>query len=71
MKFLRSKPGKLGLGVVIALAVLFTALAIQRQKVQPLKRSQMIMGTMVEITVIPPDEQAIEAAFEEMKKWMP
>ncbi len=68
MKFLRSKPGKLGLGVIIALAVLFTGLAIQRQKVQPLKRSQMIMGTMVEITVIPPDEQAIEAAFEEMKK---
>jgi len=68
MKFLRSKPGKLGLGVVIALVVLFTGLAIQRQKVQPLKRSQMIMGTMVEITVMPPDEQAIKAAFEEMKK---
>jgi len=68
MKFWRSSLGKLGLGVVIALVVLFTLLAIQRQKVQPLKRSQMIMGTMVEITVIPPDEQAIEAAFEEMKK---
>ena len=68
MKFLRSKPGKLGLGVVIALVVLFAVLAIQRQKVQPLKRSQMIMGTMVEITVIPPDDEAIKAAFEEMKK---
>ena len=68
MKFLRSKPGKLGLGVIIVLVVLFTVLAIQRQKVGPLKRSQMIMGTMVEITVMPPDEQAIEAAFEEMKK---
>lgn len=68
MKFWRSSLGKLGLGVVIALVVLFTGLAIQRQKVQPLKRSQMIMGTMVEITVMPPDEQAIEAAFEEMKK---
>ena len=68
MKFLRSKPGKLGLGVVIVLAVLFTVLAIQRQKVQPLKRSQMIMGTMVEITVIPPDDEAIKAAFEQIKK---
>jgi len=68
MKFLRSKRGKLGLGVVIALAVLFTVLAIQRQKVQLLKQSQMIMGTMVEITVSPPDEQAIKAAFEEIKK---
>ena len=68
MKFWRSSLGKLGLGVVIALVVLFTLLAIQRQKIQPLKRSQMIMGTMVEITVMPPDEQAIEAAFEEMKK---
>ena len=68
MKFLRSKPGKLGLGVVIVLAVLFTVLTIQRQKVQPLKRSQMIMGTMVEITVIPPDDEAIKAAFEEIKK---
>ena len=68
MKFLRSKRGKLVVGAVIALAVLFTALVIQRQRVRPLKRSQMIMGTMVEITVIPPDDEAIKAAFEEIKK---
>jgi thiamine biosynthesis lipoprotein len=68
MKFLRSKRGKLGLGIVIILVVLFTLLAIQRQKVQPLKRSQMIMGTMVEITVIPPHDEAIKAAFEEIQK---
>ncbi len=68
MKFLQSKQGKLVLGIIIALGVLFAVLAIQKQKVQPLKRTQMIMGTMVEITVIPPDDEAIKAAFEEMKK---
>jgi thiamine biosynthesis lipoprotein len=68
MKFLRSKRRKLGLGVAVVLAVLLTVLAIQRQKVKSLKRSQMIMGTTVEITVIPPDEEAIKAAFEEIRK---
>ncbi len=68
MKFLSSKRGKLGLGVIIVLVVLFIVLAIHRQKVQPRKRSQMIMGTMVEITAIPPDDEAIKAAFAETKK---
>lgn len=39
-----------------------------RLTVQPLKRSEMIMGTTVEITVIPANEEAIREAFLAIRK---
>ena len=53
------------LPIVLILLATWTTL---RLRVQPLKRTEMIMGTVVEITVIPANEEAIKEAFDAIKK---
>lgn len=51
----------------IVLILLATWITL-KLRVQPLKRTEMIMGTVVEISVIPADEEAIKEAFDAIKK---
>jgi len=53
------------LPIALILLVTWTTLTL---RVQPLKRTEMIMGTVVEISVIPADEEAIKEAFDAIKK---
>ena len=48
--------------------ILLAAWTSLKLRVQPLKRTEMIMGTVVEITVIPANEEAIKEAFDAIKK---
>jgi len=48
--------------------ILLAAWTTLKLRVQPLKRTEMIMGTVVEISVIPADEEAIKEAFDAIKK---
>ena len=54
--------------LALALAVLAGSWVVLKLRVPPLKRSQMIMGTTVEITVIPANEEAVREAFLAIKK---
>ena len=55
--------------VVLPIAlILVAAWYILGLKARPLKRTEMIMGTVVEITVIPPNQEAIEEAFDAIKE---
>ncbi len=53
------------LPIALILLVTWTTLTL---RVQPLKRTEMIMGTVIEISVIPADEEAIKEAFDAIKK---
>jgi len=68
MKFLKTTRSKVILVICLALAILLSRTAIQRFRTKSLKETEMIMGTLVEITVIPADEKAIKEAFEAIKK---
>jgi len=68
MKFLKTTRSKIIVVICIALVILLSRVAIQRFKIRPLKETEMIMGTLVEITVIPANEKAIKEAFEAIKK---
>ncbi len=68
MRFLPRSPRRIIwiiLPIALILLVTWTTLTL---RVQPLKRTEMIMGTVVEITVIPADEEAIKEAFDAIKK---
>ncbi len=53
--------------LVIALAAWYV-LGLSGFRSQPLTQTEMIMGTVVEITVIPPDKEAIQEAFDAIKE---
>ncbi len=68
MKSSRRSPRKI-IWVVLPIAlILVAAWYILGLKARPLKRTEMIMGTVVEITVIPPNQEAIEEAFDAIKE---
>ena len=68
MKSSRRSPRKI-IWVVLPIAlILVAAWYILGLKARPLKRTEMIMGTVVEITVIPPNQEAIEEAFDAIKQ---
>lgn len=55
--------------VVLPIAlILVAAWYILGLKARPLKRTEIIMGTVVEITVIPPNQEAIEEAFDAIRE---
>jgi len=68
MGFLRTIQGKVVVVICVVIAVLLSAVIIQKYRLKPLKQTEMIMGTLVEITVIPANEKAIKEAFEALKK---
>lgn len=68
MGFLRTIQGKVVVAICVVIAVLLSVIIIQRYRLKPLKQTEMIMGTLVEITVIPANEKAIREAFEALKK---
>jgi len=51
-----------------AALILVAAWYILGLKDRPLKRTEMIMGTVVEITVVPPNQEAIKEAFDAIKE---
>lgn len=68
MKSSRRSPRKI-IWVVLPIAlILVAAWYILGLKARPLKRTEMIMGTVIEITVIPPNQEAIEEAFDAIKE---
>jgi len=68
MGFLRTIQGKVVVVICVVIAVLLSVIIIQKYRLKPLKQTEMIMGTLVEITVIPANEKAIREAFEALKK---
>lgn len=68
MKFLKTTRSKVIVVICVALVILLSRVTIQRFRARPLKETEMIMGTLVEITVIPANEKAIKEAFEAIKK---
>lgn len=68
MGFLRTIQGKVVVVICVVIAVLLSVVIIQKYRLKPLKQTEMIMGTLVEITVIPGNEKAIREAFEALKK---
>jgi len=68
MGFLRTIQGKVVVVICVVIAVLLSMVIIQKYRLKPLKQTEMIMGTLVEITVIPANEKAIREAFEALKK---
>lgn len=68
MGFLKTIQGKVVVAICVVIAVLLSVIIIQKYRVKPLKRTEMIMGTLIEITVIPANEKAISEAFEALKK---
>ncbi len=55
--------------VVLPVAlILIAAWYILGVKARPLKKTEMIMGTVVEITVVPPNQEAIKEAFDAIKE---
>jgi len=68
MGFLRTIQGKVVVVTCVVIAVLLSVIIIQKYRLKPLKQTEMIMGTLVEITVIPGNEKAIREAFEALKK---
>lgn len=68
MKSSRRSPRKI-IWVVLPIALILVAVWYTLGlKARPLKRTEMIMGTVVEITVIPPNQEAIEEAFDAIKE---
>ena len=68
MGSLRTIQGKVVVVICVVIAVLLSAVIIQKYRLKPLKQTEMIMGTLVEITVIPANDKAIKEAFEALKK---
>jgi thiamine biosynthesis lipoprotein len=68
MGLLRTIQGKVVVVICVVIAVLLSVVIIQKYRLKPLKQTEMIMGTLVEITVIPANEKAIREAFEALKK---
>lgn len=68
MGFLRTIQGKVVVVICVVIAVLLSVVIVQKYRLKPLKQTEMIMGTLVEITVIPGNEKAIREAFEALKK---
>jgi len=68
MGFLRTIQGKVVVVTCVVITVLLSMVIIQKYRLKPLKQTEMIMGTLVEITVIPANEKAIREAFEALKK---
>jgi len=68
MEFLRTIQGKVVVVTCVVITVLLSMVIIQKYRLKPLKQTEMIMGTLVEITVIPGNEKAIREAFEALKK---
>ena len=68
MGFLRTIQGKVVVVICVVIAVLLSAVIVQKYRLKPLKQTEMIMGTLVEITVIPGNEKAIREAFEALRK---
>ncbi len=66
--FLRTIQGKVVVVICVVVAVLLSMVIVQKYRLKPLKQTEMIMGTLVEITVIPANEKAIREAFEALKK---
>ncbi len=67
MGFLRTIQGKVVV-ICVVIAVLLSAVIVQKYRLKPLKQTEMIMGTLVEITIIPANEKAIREAFEALNK---
>ena len=68
MRFFRRNRTKLIVVICLILAVLIGRYTMQRLKTKSFKRTEMIMGTLVEITVLPPNEKAVKEAFNEMRR---
>jgi len=68
MGFLKTIQGKVVVVSCVVVAVLLSVVIIQKYRLKPLKQTEMIMGTLIEITVIPENEKAIREAFEALKK---
>ncbi len=68
MGFLRTIQGKVVVVICVVIAVSLSVVITQRYRLKPLKQTEMIMGTLIEITVIPANEKAIREAFEALKK---
>lgn len=69
MGFFKRGRTKIIVVTCLVLAVfLLSKYTIQKLKIKPLKRTEMIMGTLVEITAIPANEKAIKEAFNEMRR---
>ncbi len=68
MRFFRRNRTKLIVVICLILAVLIGRYTMQRLKTKSFKRTEMIMGTLVEITVLPANEKAVKEAFNEMKR---
>lgn len=68
MSFLRTTRGKVIAGVCVGIAILLSIVVLQGLGLTSLKRTEIIMGTLIEITVIPANEKAVGEAFEAIKK---
>ena len=68
MRFFRRNRTKLIVVICLILAVLIGRYTMQRLKTKSFKRTEMIMGTLVEITVLPANEKAVKEAFNEMRR---
>ncbi len=68
MKSLPRSPGKIIWIILPIVLILLATWTTLRLRVKPLKRTEMIMGTVVEITVIPANEEAIKEAFDAIRK---
>jgi len=67
MGFLRTIRGKVIVGVFLGIAILLSIVVVQGLGLTSLKRTEIIMGTLIEITVIPANEKAVGEAFEAIK----
>ncbi len=68
MGLLKTIQGKLVVLICVVTAVLLSVVIIQKYVPKSLKQTEMIMGTLAEITVIPANGKAIREAFEALKK---
>lgn len=68
MGFRRTIRGKVIAGVCVGIAILLSIVVVQGLGLTSLKRTEIIMGTLIEITVIPANEKAVGEAFEAIKK---
>lgn len=68
MGFLRTIQGKVVVVICLVIVVLLSVVLIQKYRLKPLKQTEMIMGTLIEITIIPANEKAIREAFEALNK---
>lgn len=68
VKFSPRSPRKIIWLALPICVILVAAWYILGWRARPLKRTEMIMGTVVEITVIPPNQEAVEEAFDAIKE---